>query len=223
MHNDLSEMQKSIIDTLVDENEKLQEKVKKLEKRLRDVEDDVDENIDTINNLKVKVESCNQYGRRNNIEISGVPNAVADDDLEGKVVQILNEINVPVSVNDIEACHRLPIPRSNPDATKKVIVRFVNRKHCIEALKVKKDLDNIDMASLDFSEETKLYINENLNRYFSKIGWQCRKLRNGRRIDSYVFKNEAFVIKYGVSGHERKITKECELFDMFPDFFEAVL
>ena len=215
MHNDLSEMRKSIIDTLVAENKKLQDKVKKLEKRIDDIEwdlEDIDENI----------ECTNQYGRRSNLEISGVPNTVEDHDLESKVVEIFQKIDVTISENDIEACHRLP-PSNN--GNKKVIVRFVNRKHCEKALKKKKDLGNINMPSLNFNEETKLFINENLNRYFSRIGWQCRKLKNGKRINSYVYKNESFVINYGRSGRDinRKITRESQLFDIFPDFFEAVL
>ena len=44
-----------------------------------------------------------QYSRRECLEISGIPASVADKDLESKVLEILEETDVP-----IEDCHRLP-------------------------------------------------------------------------------------------------------------------
>ena len=45
--------------------------------------------------------SLEQYG--DNIEITGIPDNVSDQNLEEKVVDILNEISVDVSPKDIEA------------------------------------------------------------------------------------------------------------------------
>ena len=224
INNDLSEMRKSIIDTLVMENRKLQDKIKKLEKRLNDVEWDVDENFNKIEEIEEKVESTNQYGRRNNIEISGIPNVIDDDNLEGKIIEVFDKININISKTDIEACHRLPPPKNNSNGNKKVIIRFANRKICKKAFNNKKELKNIEMSSLNFADGSKLFINENLNPYFSRVGWQCRKLKNGKRINSYFFKNESFVINFGSSGCDinKKITRKSQLFDLFPDFFEAV-
>ena len=57
-----------------------------------------------INNLEKKVisleENSNfleQYGRRNNLEITGIPDDVDDQNLEEKVIEILDEIDVNVS------------------------------------------------------------------------------------------------------------------------------
>ncbi len=59
--------------------------------------------------MEVESYARQQYGRRNNIEINGIPNDVKDSSLEGKVVDILTKVGVDVSSDDIEACHRLPI------------------------------------------------------------------------------------------------------------------
>ena len=117
---DISEMRNEIIKNLVEENKKLQEKVKNLEEK--------------INQVAVSTESTNQYGRRNNIEISGIPDFVKDEDLEDTVKDIMENIDVKTKKRDIEACHRLPPTKNN----KKVIVRFISRKICDEALKSKK-------------------------------------------------------------------------------------
>ena len=67
-----------------------------------------------VNNLENKVISIEisgnhleQYGRRNNLEITGIFDDVSDQNLESKVVEVLNEIQVDVSRSDIESCHRI--------------------------------------------------------------------------------------------------------------------
>ena len=59
-----------------------------------------------------------QYSRRECVEISGIPASVADKDLESKVLEILEEIDVPIDPTLVEDCHRLP----SKGSTKKVIV-----------------------------------------------------------------------------------------------------
>ena len=66
-----------------------------------------------VNNLEIKVMSLEinrnhleQYGRRNNLKITGISDNVSDANLEEKVIQVLSEIQVNVSSSDIEACHR---------------------------------------------------------------------------------------------------------------------
>ena len=63
----------------------------------------------TVDNLDKKVISLEengnlleQYGRRNNLEITGISNEIEDVDLEGKVIEILDKIEVNVSSKDIE-------------------------------------------------------------------------------------------------------------------------
>ena len=83
-----------------------------------------------INN-EIKINIGDQYSRRNNIVIQGIPQSVKRKDLEDKIINILDKINVKVTKNDIEAYHRL-------DDSRKTIVRFINRKHALEVLKNKK-------------------------------------------------------------------------------------
>ena len=89
-----------------------------------------------------------QYTRRNNIELSGICEAIDDHlelELEESVVGILNTIAVKCTANDIEACHRLPHTR-NSNKHKRVITRFVNRKLCEKSFISRKSLKNIDLS-----------------------------------------------------------------------------
>ena len=82
-----------------------------------------------------------QYGRRNNIVISGIPDSIDVYQLEESVTEILADINV-VASNDIEACHRISKKDTRIGSTK-TIIRFVKRKHAKQALCNKKKLSQI--------------------------------------------------------------------------------
>ena len=58
------------------------------------------------------------------LEISSFPPSVKDNELETKVLTILEEINTPVDPGLVENCHRLP-SKGNP---KKVILKLNHHK-----------------------------------------------------------------------------------------------
>ena len=65
------------------------------------------------------------YGRRNNLEIEGIPTSITDE-LEKTAAAILNSLNVNLDSSDVEACQR--IGRSKDGKPKKTIIRIVNQK-----------------------------------------------------------------------------------------------
>ena len=81
----------------------------------------------------------------------GISDDVDDHSLEGKVIEVLKEVQVDVSSSDIEAGHRMG---NNKNSPKKTIVRFINRKHGKKALLNRKIL----RSNGNFN---KIYINEN--------------------------------------------------------------
>ena len=93
------------------ENHRLRKKVSDLESKVISLESDYD--------------SLEQYGRRHNIEICGILDSVLDQNLEEKVIKILDEIDVSVSTNDIEACYLMV---SSVNNSRRIIVPFTNRK-----------------------------------------------------------------------------------------------
>ena len=82
-----------------------------------------------IVNLEKELSKNEQYGRRNNVEISGIPNQISDQDLKENIVKICKDSDINISLMDIEGCHRLPLGRNTTNTTKRVIVKIVNRKH----------------------------------------------------------------------------------------------
>ena len=47
-----------------------------------------------------------QYTRRNNIEIQGIPPQIPDKKLEEKVIEVFDAMNIAITKNDVEDCHR---------------------------------------------------------------------------------------------------------------------
>ena len=153
---------------------------------------------------------------RNNLEISGIPNNVEDDDIETKTIEVLKKIDVIVNKQEIEACHRLPAKNGK---NKKVIVRFTKRKTSSKALMNRNKLSVSGLTDLNLDNK-KIFISENLNRYFQRIGFECRELKRGKLIHGYKFKNEAFYIKYSKDDDSfKKVSYLDTLFELFPNFY----
>ena len=87
VNNDLTHIKDHLIKKLLEENLFLRSKVDKLK-------------IDMQQNL--------QKQRENNLEFSGIPAEVLDDQLEGTIIEILSSIECKMLPDDIQACHRLP-------------------------------------------------------------------------------------------------------------------
>ena len=73
-----------------------------------------------------------------NVEISGVTNEVADQDLEENTIEICKDLDINISHMGIEGCHRLPLGRHTTNKTKQVLLKFDNRKHSDAMLQQKK-------------------------------------------------------------------------------------
>ena len=86
-----------------------------------------------------------QYGRRNNIEITGIPDTVQDNELENEVIEIFDAIGVEANSVDFEDCHRVGKSKDN---SKKVIARFVNRKFILEKSKKRPSTKGSNYKSL---------------------------------------------------------------------------
>ena len=134
-----------IIKDLQVENQRLRSRIINLEKKVISLEENSN--------------SLEQYGRRNNLEITGIPDDVDDQKLEEKVIEILDKIDVNVSSKDVEACHRI---RKSKNSSKTTIVRFFNRKNAKKALVNRKDLKNIDKTSIGLEKLHGIFINEKL-------------------------------------------------------------
>ena len=107
--------------------------------------------------LDQKCNNLDQYSRRSNLEIQGIPANVSDKKLEAKVIYIFSCRGIEVEGADIEDCHRLGYVN-----LKNTIVRFGNHKFCYQALDKKMQLYKLDSKRLGFNPVKISYFNENV-------------------------------------------------------------
>ena len=198
-----------IIKNLLDENSTLKSKISTLEKR--------------VEKLEMENNQLGQYGRRNNLEISGIPDEIYGSSLEKTSIEILKSINVDVETSQIEACHRVG-KKEKSTGSKKTIIRIVNRKYCLQALLNRKNLKTVDKSKITgLNANSNLFIGENLTPYNSKLSFMCRILKTAKRISNTFTKNGVVHITKTSTEHPTKIFHETDLGDLFPEFkFEGV-
>ena len=124
----------------------LHNRVDKLESQVHLLEDAL------INN-EIKINNAGQDCKRNNLVIQGIPQSVKSEELEDKVIKVLDKVNVNVTKIDIEACHWLGDSR-------KTIVRLVNRKHLFEALTNKKSICLLIVPALGSEEYNFFFVSK---------------------------------------------------------------
>ena len=117
---------------LMESNEKLSSQFKVVKK----VNTLLEKRVIELEKSQAKAE---QYSRTsNNLDISGIPHEILDNNLEDKVIDICKDAGIEMGHMGIERCHRLPLSRNNAGGTKRVFVKFVNRKHSEDILRLKK-------------------------------------------------------------------------------------
>ena len=165
--------------------------------------------------LESEHNTLEQYGCRNNIKITGISDSVPDQNLEEKVVDILNEISVHVSPKDIEACHRAGVSKNSSNKT---IICFINRKLAKKALISRKNLRKSSSSNCN------IFINENLTVKNNKIAFLGGKLkRSGHLIKIYTRHGTVHISSPEIHrGKALKIYHINDLFNLFPyyDFGE---
>ena len=126
-------LQDIVIKNLQEDNAKLHAKCNYLEK---------------VVSLEAKLNHLDQYGRRNNLVLSGIPDTVEDKDLESTKPSIHSDIDVTIGPHDDGVCHKIGL--SGKNKSKKIIIRLANRRYAKKALINRKKLDSIDNTKYNF-------------------------------------------------------------------------
>ncbi len=156
--------------------------VDQIKSRLESVEEQADENSRRIYELETKNEALqkdlnrcmdtinhmNEYGRRNTLEIFGVP-MVEDENLFEIIGDIGKVCNVSINNSNIDAIHRDSRKISNP-----IVVKFVQRELCNE-LKYKRQGKKISASQIGFDgDHSRIFLNVLLTKEKSYIAYKAR-------------------------------------------------
>lgn len=176
----VSEVKKSLgsvqakLDTLTKENEERREEYSKIAQENIQLKEEVGE-------LRNRVMDQEQYSRRDNLEIHGVPYTNGED-LYLIMSKIAARIDVPFDPTDVSTLHRMPQTRRGPHPP--IIARFVRR--CIKDRWIsssKKKQRRLTAAELhDSFESTFVFINEHLTAGNKAILGRARQMRREKRL-----------------------------------------
>ena len=129
-----------------------------------------------IENLSENVKSLVSTNERLTSELMVVKNV--NNISENRIVnlEICKDSDINVSHMDNEGCHILPLGRNTTNTSKRVIVKFVNRKHSEAMLQRKKDTNT----------KNKVFVTHSLCLYYGYVWGKCKDLQRKGRI-SQVF------------------------------------
>ena len=179
LKDEIINLKEIVIRNLQDKNEKLRCRFESLAKLCSKHESDHN--------------SLPQYGRSNNVALSGIPESVSEDILEESVISVLADIDVFVERHYIEACNRFGKP--DRQKSQKTIVPFVNRKNCKKVLFNKKKLGSTDCSKHNFMPNTNIFANENFAPMNESNAYICRNLKHSGLIHVCFSRDDIVKIK----------------------------
>lgn len=118
-----------------------------------------------------KLDSLDQYGRRQNLEIVGIP-ITKGENTNAIVTEVAELLQVKIAPGDISTSHRL---QSKNDKPPSIIVRFVNRDVRNNFYKNRKAAQNVDLSKLSVKGVNHIYVNENLTNFRKRLFWKTKQ------------------------------------------------
>ena len=97
-------------------------------------------------------------------------------------------------------------------------MRFLNRKHCKKALLNRRKLQNLDKEKHGFSQNTQVFINENLTLMNENIAFNGRKIKRSGLVHACFTVDDIVRIKKSENSKPLKVFHMKNLRELFPDF-----
>ena len=171
--------------------------------------DEVEQLVTKMVELEIEIQKTNQYGRRPNLVIDGIPDRVPQHHLEGICLEIIQKLGINnVTRLEVEGCHRLR--KREGDRNSPTIIRFTNRKISELCKRNKWKLKKLRYNNWF------LTFREDLNEANSEIYSKCEQLKSiGRLARVYTHNGFTKVVK-NEGEWPKKIFHMKELFDLFP-------
>ncbi|XP_078343631.1 uncharacterized protein LOC144629287 [Oculina patagonica] len=183
----------------------LETKNKKLEARVLTLEQQDAASSKKVAELEAKYDDIEQYSRKFNLEIHGIPEQ-EDEDILNTVLDLAEVLKVELQEEDIDICHRL---YKGADKARPIIVKFSNYTSKYEMYSARLGLRNLDLAP-KFGAE-KIFINENLTKrraaLYSKVRKKIKNLPQGK---SWTTDGKIFA-KPTATGRRIRINSEDDL------------
>ena len=144
-----------------------------------------------------KIDNLEQYGRRQNLEIAGIP--VQDgEDTNAVVMEVAKLLDVDILPSHISTSHRLPKKigqNGNVIRTPPIIVRFTNRDIRNKLCANRKHTRTLDLKKFSVNDTKKIFINENLTQSRKRLFWKTKQRAKNENWKYYWTHNGSILAK----------------------------
>ena len=144
-----------------------------------------------------KIDNLEQYGRRQNLEIAGVP--VQDgEDTNAVVVEVAKLLDVDILPSHISTSHRLPKKigqNGNVIRTPPIIVCFTNRDIRNKLYANRKQTRTLDLKKFSVNDTKNIFINENLTQSRKRLFWKTKQRAKNENWKYYWTHNGSILAK----------------------------
>ena len=125
----------------------------------------------------IKVDELEQYGRRQNLEIVGVPEK-EDENTNAIVLEVAKMLDVDIMSSHISTSHRLPKKKAssrNNYGSSPIIVRFTSRDIRNQIYANRKKARFVDLKNFSVSDTKNIFVNENLTPTRKQLFWKTKQ------------------------------------------------
>ena len=99
----------------------------------------------------------------------------------------------------------------------RALIKLSNSKDCLQVLRAKKRLKDLDGTTLNLPSDSKTFINESLCGYYRGLWNKCKRLKGDKKIHQFYTNNGILRLKLVENGSMKTITHVNDLKDLFPD------
>ena len=150
-----------------------------------------------VHTLESAIDCQEQYSRRQNLRINGIPDT---SDTEDVTTAVLNLVNTTMTIkpqlqrHTIVKCHRLgaKVVRRGDQQTRPIIVKFSNESIRDDVLRARFVLKEHNAKHSD----SRIFLNEELTGIRAKLAQEARVLKKSGKIDDTWTFNGNVMIKY---------------------------
>ena len=161
-----------------------------------------------------KLDALEQYGRRQNLEIAGIP-MIDSEDTNALVIEVAKLLDVRISSDEISTSHRLmPSSRRKLDDEKQppvIIVRFISRNIRNQLYSRRKMIKNLNLKNFSVPGTKRIFINENLTYSRKRLFWKAKEMAKEQNYRFFWTSNGNIFVKKAVDSDTIAIRNELDL------------
>lgn len=194
------------LSTLQNKVDNLSTQLSNLKKEKDDLSSKVDKLTEKNKQLMDAVNNLEQYSRKNNVIINGIPWS-ENEDIKEIIHNLADKLQVDLNPYNICAAHRL---QSRENKTPAIIVRFNDNETKSEMIRAAKRIKPT-AKKLNFHSNDRIFIGDHLAKHSSNLIKIAKTLRaEGKVMSAWTFNGQVYVRK-SESDEAQRITDEEQL------------